>query len=211
MRRLMFGRRPLAAICAIIWLAAIGYGLHAMIVYQSRPGPAGQTPELWPENRIITLPAGRPQLVMFAHPKCPCTEASIGELNALAAEAKDKFQATVCFYEPDSNADSWTNTANVHSARSIPGVRVVFDKDGKLAQQFGAQTSGHTVLYSPNGKLLFSGGLTGSRGHLGDNPGFESVLKLINEGNASSTRTTAKVYGCELFDRCAQTQTTEKK
>jgi hypothetical protein len=206
----MFGRHPLIAICAVIWLAATGYGLHAMMVYKSRPGPVGPTPKLWPQNALITLSADKPQLVMFAHPKCPCTEASIGELNALAAEARDKFQATVSFYEPNSNAETWTNTVNVHSARSIPGVRVVFDKDGSLAKQFGAQTSGHTVLYSPNGKLLFSGGLTGSRGHLGDNAGFESILKSINDGNASPTEMTAKVFGCDLFDRCTQSQTKKK-
>src|SRR6185437_2675834 len=140
------------------------------------------------------LSAAQPQLIMFAHPKCPCTQASLGELEALAAQANGKFEATVSFYEPDSKADTWQNTANFNSASSIPGVRVVFDKNGQLANQFGAQTSGHTVLYSASGKLLFSGGITGSRGHLGDNAGFESVLKLINVAGASPVRT--KAFGC---------------
>jgi hypothetical protein len=209
MQKTMFGSRHLIALCTILWFVAIGYGLHAIMVYKGRPGPVGQTPKSWPQNTAIALPAGKPQLVMFAHPQCPCTKASLGELELLAADGKGKFEATVCFYVPGSKTELWDNTPNVHSARSIPGTRVIFDKDGKLANQFGAETSGQTVLYSPEGRLLFSGGLTGSRGHLGDNAGFASVLKLINEPNASPTRT--KVFGCELFDRCTNSQTIQTK
>ena len=203
MQKSMFGHR-LVFFFAILWIFAVGYGLHAMMVYKGRPGPVGQTPDSWPKNGVVALSAAQPQLIMFAHPKCPCTQASLGELEALAAQANGKFEATVSFYEPDSKAETWENTANVKSARSIPGVRVVFDKNGQLANRFGAQTSGQTVLYSPSGKLLFSGGITGSRGHLGDNLGFESILKLINTESASPVRTTA--YGCELFDQCTNSQ-----
>ena len=203
MKNSKFGYR-LVFVSTVLWMFALGFGLHAMMVYKGRPGPVGQTPDSWPKNGLIALPATHPELVMFAHPKCPCTRASLGELEALAAQANGKFEATVSFYEPDSKAETWENTANVKSARSIPGVRVVFDKNGKLANQFGAQTSGYTVLYSPAGKLLFSGGLTGSRGHLGDNAGFESALKLINVASASPVRT--KAFGCELFDQCTNSQ-----
>ena len=41
-------------------------------------------------------------------------------------------------------------------------------------QRFGAETSGQTLLYDRDGRLLFSGGTTGSRGHDGDNAGFAS-------------------------------------
>jgi len=209
MQKATFRSCHVIALCTVFWIVAIGYGLHAMMVYKGRPGPAGQTPESWPQNTAITLPAGKTQLIMFAHPECPCTKASLGELELLAADGRGKFEATVCFYVPDSKAETWADTANVHSARSIPGVQVIFDKNGKLADQFGAETSGQTVLYSPEGRLLFSGGLTGSRGHLGDNAGFASVLKLINEPNASPVRT--KVFGCELFDRCTNSQTIQRK
>jgi hypothetical protein len=54
------------------------------------------------------------------------------------------------------------------------------------------------VLYSPNGELLFSGGITGSRGHAGQNPGEDAVIALVN--GRSLPLTHAHVYGCDLFD-----------
>lgn len=158
---------------------------------------------------------------MFAHPRCPCTKASLAELESLAAKAKNRFHATVVFYQPTdtqsiANASriepfDWTNTALVKLARSIPGVRVTFDRDGALANRFGAETSGHTVVYSSDGRLLFSGGITGSRGHLGDNAGFQTVLNILSGMPARFAHNdTTPVFGCDLFNPCTPSQTAKR-
>jgi hypothetical protein len=82
-----------------------------------------------------------------------------------------------------------------HAAR-MPGVRVDRDPGGALAGSFAASTSGAVVVYSPDGRLRFAGGITGSRGHEGDNAGADAVLALVN-GDAPRTQTTP-VFGCEL-------------
>ncbi len=191
------------------WVMAIAFGLHALMVYKGTPGVSGRTPETWPKNKLIALPADKPLLLMFAHPRCPCTKASLGELEILAAQAKNKFEAVVLFFEPEADSEAWTKTASVKIAESIPGVRVLFDKEGGVAKRFAAETSGQTVVYNSDGKLLFSGGITGSRGHMGDNQGFDLVLKLLDDGAFSPPRTT-KVFGCGLFEQCASRQTMEK-
>src|SRR5712691_5642885 len=61
-----------------------------------------------------------------------------------------------------------------------------------------APTSGQTVLYDSQGRLLFSGGITGSRGHSGDNAGRSSIVSLVNAGVADQKETI--VFGCPLFN-----------
>jgi hypothetical protein len=50
------------------------------------------------------------------------------------------------------------------------------------------------VLFDSHGKLLFEGGITGSRGHVGDNEGEDSVISLLTTGRAE--RHEHPVFGC---------------
>ena len=86
------------------------------------------------------------------------------------------------------------------SAAAIPGVAAREDLDGAQARLFGAETSGFLVLYDPRGQLLFQGGITGSRGHAGDNAGEDAVALLLT-GRAAGLRQTP-VYGCSLLGEC---------
>lgn len=73
---------------------------------------------------------------------------------------------------------------------------MVFDPDGVEARRFGAETSGHTLLFGADGHLLFSGGITASRGHSGDNDGENAIVALLNHQIPALTRTL--VFGCSL-------------
>ena len=70
------------------------------------------------------------------------------------------------------------------------------DIDGALAKRFSIQTSGHALLYDSDGKLLFSGGITGGRGHAGDNEGRQTLTSFLEDGTSPSA--TRPVYGCPL-------------
>src|SRR5438552_1877557 len=122
------------------WALAVAAGLHSLMLYKGKAGTAGQTPTTWPRNELIALSPDKPLLIMFAHPRCPCTRASLGELELLAAQPQGKFDAAILFYEPEAGSESWTKTALIDSARSIPGVRVVLAPEGRLAARFGAET-----------------------------------------------------------------------
>ena len=205
-------RRGKLCLLTAVWFAAIAIGLRGLMIYKGTPGAAGTTPQAWPQNALVALSAKKPLLIMFAHPRCPCTKASLGELEQLVAEAKDKFEAVVLFYEPEAGSEEWSKSALITAAQSIPGVRVVLDKDGSVTKRFDAQTSGQTVVYSPKGKLLFSGGITGSRGHLGDNGGFDTVFELVNNVSSPSLpQQKAEVFGCGIFDRCTSSELADKK
>jgi hypothetical protein len=82
-------------------------------------------------------------------------------------------------------------------ARALAGVEVRVDPDGIEAKRFHVRTSGHVVLYGCDGRLRFSGGITGSRGHSGDSEGRQSVLACLR--NEQTAQRSAPVYGCPLF------------
>jgi hypothetical protein len=91
------------------------------------------------------------------------------------------------------------------SAQNIPGVTVLADRAGVEAGRFNGVTSGIAMLYDVDGRLLFSGGITDSRGHSGDNQGREAIVSLLTgDGN---TQSVTPVFGCSLLDEdpsCAE-------
>src|ERR1700722_1896416 len=87
------------------------------------------------------------------------------------------------------------------STSAIPGVDVQVDVGGREAKLFDAVTSGQTYLYSAQGKLLFSGGITARRAHYGDTMGSTTITALV-DGTVSGRddRPTTNVYGCGIND-----------
>lgn len=185
------------ALCAV-WLLAAAVGAWALASYGNAPGSAGQTPESWPADSQIVLPHDRPILMMFAHPQCPCTRASVAELNRLLTRCNDKVVVQVIFIKPPGLPHEWTQTALWQSAAAIPGVTVDADPDGAEARRFGAESSGHVVLYDQRGKLLFNGGITSARGQAGDNAGENVIVSLVTDQDTQIRNT--PVFGCGLFD-----------
>jgi hypothetical protein len=106
--------------------------------------------------------------------------------------------AYVLFFKPKDFPDDWEKTDLWYSAAAIPGVSVLQDEDGLEAHRFHAATSGQTLVYGAEGPLLFSGGITASRGHSGDNAGRSAIVALLNEGSARQTETFT--FGCSLYD-----------
>jgi hypothetical protein len=167
--------------------------------YESTPGVAAAAPDRWPAASRVEPAADRATLVMTAHPHCPCTRASIGELARLMTEARGRVTAYVLFVRPRGFSDGWERTGLWASAAAIPGVTPVLDDEGVESGRFSAATSGQTVVYDAAGGLLFSGGITRARGHAGDNAGRAAVVSLLNAGEAELSG--APVFGCPLFAR----------
>jgi hypothetical protein len=177
-----------------------------MVRYSEAPGIATHVPKLWPADSILARDARRPTLIMFLHPRCPCSRASVGELERLLARVDGRLDVSVAFVEPPHAGAGWEETDLIRRVRSLQGVRFYMDKDGTEARLFGAETSGQTLLYEPSGKLRFQGGITPGRGHAGDNPGRSALEDLVLRGRANSNDT--PVFGCALFEtQCATGET----
>lgn len=186
-----------------VWATSVIAASTAVWRYKSTPGQAKNAGPHWPVGTALTRATDRPTLVMFAHPHCPCTKASIEEYAKLTDRLGDVVSANVVFIVPRGADKSWTETGTYRRAQSLPGVRVSVDTDGSEAARFGALTSGYTLLYDEDGQTLFAGGVTLARGHAGDNPGSRRILTLLNNKNAE--RRTSPVFGCALFSRTVMT------
>ena len=172
-----------------LWVTALGLGFGAMARFEGRPGPSGSAPPRWPKDSAVPRDGVRPILLMFVHPRCPCTAASLHELERLLVHvaAVDPWVVVV-----DDGLSE-----NRAAAESIPGVHVRLDPNGIEAALFGSHTSGEVVVYAADGALRFSGGITGSRGHEGDNLGSAAALAAAISRPSIPA---APVFGCRLED-----------
>jgi hypothetical protein len=187
----------LAAV-GVVWMLALIIGSRTMLNYEDGPAESGQPPAEWPKDITLSRTSGMPTVILFLHPKCPCSEATIGELSILMTRLHGKVTTSVFFVRPANLPDSWEQTQLWREAQAIPGVAVFTDVGGVEAKRFGAQASGQTMLYDSSGQLRFSGGITASRGHSGDNSGRSAIVSLVSAGTAESDRTS--VFGCSLHD-----------
>jgi hypothetical protein len=188
--------RSLLLPAGIVWVTAVAIGSATMLNYAFLPGDAGTPARIWPAGSGIRRDRRRAALLMVAHPRCPCTRASIEELAHVMARARPRVEAYVLFYRPRQFARGWEQTDLWRSASAIPGVTVLADADGWKARRFGAVTSGHVLVYDRAGRLQFTGGITRSRGHASDNVGRDSVIRLLTRGEAARRHTF--VYGCPI-------------
>lgn len=167
-----------------------------MAQYSQTAGATGTPPAQWPETSPTLRHPDQSQLVMFLHPRCPCSRATLGELEQLVAHCPGKFSAQVWFIQPQGMDDEWVKTDLWHVAASIPGVQVNVDHAGEEARRFQAVTSGQTLLYDAEGGLIFQGGITLARGHSGDNPGRDAIESLLKQ--KINRVTSHPVFGCAL-------------
>jgi hypothetical protein len=189
-------------ILSVVWVATTASGFGLLWSYGYTPGnPANPLPS-WPSDSRIPRKPGRSVLVMFAHPHCPCTRASVGELAWILARVPDRVSPYVVFVKPSGAAEGWEKTDLWQSVLGTPGVRALRDDDGREARLFDAKTSGQTFLYDEAGQLSFSGGVTGARGHPGDNAGRASVIGILNHQEYVTRKTSA--FGCPLFSEACQ-------
>lgn len=196
------GRVPFHVVCALVvvaWLAAVGTGFGMLWRYKSIPGADAVHPARWPAGSAVGRDAGRATLVLFAHPMCPCTRASLSELARLLPVLGDRVSARVVVVRTPDAPSEWDESDLWSRAAEIPGVVVIRDEQAAEAERFRALTSGMTLLYDAAGSLRFAGGITASRGHEGDSFGRRRIVSIVKTGTAD--RDTSPVFGCALDHR----------
>jgi hypothetical protein len=180
----------------IVWLAAVLGGFWRLGTYANVAGPAGAPPDAWPAASAIARDVKEPTVLVFAHPQCPCSSATVAELARLMAHSQGRMRAQVVMYRPASQPVTWAQGDLWRSAAAIPGVSVSLDNDGVESKRFGVAISGHTLVYDEQGRLIFSGGITASRGHEGDNDGRLAIASFLENHTMAISRT--PVFGCFL-------------
>ena len=191
-------RSAILALLCLAWGVTIVAGMYKVTVYSRSPGEAAPQPGQWPRGTTVPLAGDRPTMLLTLHPRCVCSRATLEELARLLAEISSPIRIQALMYLPEAGFDSWSESGLAKQARSIPGLTLLADVKGKEAERFGMSTSGHTALYAPDGRLLFSGGITSARGHVGDNAGHSAIVSILLKRQPATTRTPA--FGCSIRD-----------
>ena len=189
--------RPLLIALIATWTLVGGGGLAVSALHGAQGTAVGASPPLWPSASRLERVAERPTLLIFAHPRCPCTRATIRELERLLARTGNAFEVRLALFHPTGTPASWSSGALWDDAASIPGVTVVGDEGGAEARRFDATSSGTVLLYDRSGVLRFRGGITPARGHEGDSAGAESIVRWVHGGQADPR---SMVFGCPIWN-----------
>lgn len=124
------------------------------------------------------------KIILFAHPECPCTLASIRELKNLAV--KYNFEPLVVFSELKNIENSLKVIGNeLNDNKTIVKklkITSIIDENNEIIKKHNFQTSGFTLLFDNYYNLIYTGGVTPYRGHIGESD-LHKYLKKINIEN----------------------------
>ena len=179
------------------WGIAVAAGTLFLGAYAATPGAAGEALSHWPGDSKVPLDRQRPTLLMFLHPLCPCSSASVDELTEIIGRCPDRVQAHAVILRTPV-VDSACGPRIDRQLQDVQGLTLWHDDGGALSRRFGVLTSGHVLLYDPSGRLLYSGGITRAHGHRGANFGSRAVLAALR--GESAEQTGAPAFGCPLFE-----------
>jgi hypothetical protein len=189
-------KRYLSFLGVLLWVAAIGGAFAALARYDNTSGAVGNgAPAQWPSPSHLGRTANLPTLIVALHPQCPCSRATLRNLERAMPQLNGEAQVHLLFVGESSDKGR-PNDDLLRIAQNIRGTDIFQDKTGDEAKLFDVLTSGETLLYSPKGRLLFHGGITSGRSHEGDNPGLSAILAFVQNGRAS--RSSTSVFGCAL-------------
>ncbi len=158
--------------CVLVWAVVSGLGLWALTAYNFTPSARAEVLTTWP------------------------ADTSLMEATHLIQDLDDEIHwIAVLQQSAQASNDTFTPSMTTLAAK-IPGLTTFIDKGSVEARRFGARTSGEVLLFGPDGKLRFHGGLTRGRGHEGVSIGTLAVRDWVRFGSAA--RDTCNVYGCQL-------------
>lgn len=194
------GLRTALVLALLLLPMAAGLGLWSS--YAARPGAGPNTPLDWPAGSSLERAVDRPTLLVFAHPRCPCTRASLENLDRLLTNFRGPLRTVLLLWTPagldPESAEAFADNSVWHRALALPGVVTQLDPGGVLAAHFGARTSGTALLFGPDGKLRYAGGLTYARGHEGEGVALAQLLAAMGQAPPEAVHTA--VFGCSLLE-----------
>lgn len=191
--------RVTKALLCLIWISGSVYGLSYLWQYENAPGELGGASESWPpKSQLTNNDPSKPTLVMFLHPKCPCSRASVEELARLYRYVHGRVNIHILFRSPKTFSQQDVKESAIwQAAKDIPSLTHKIDENDFEISLFRPKTSGQVYLYDTNGNLQFSGGITAGRGHVGDNVGSSSIKNYVLYKKHPQVR--AAIFGCSLF------------
>jgi hypothetical protein len=183
---------PIVALGAA-WSLAILWTCGSLWDHAYRPA---KNPTDFPAPFAADETTSSSRIVLFAHPFCPCTKATLSELEESLSRLPANVAVAVVFVTVGLPPAEVSASPLMAMARSLPHVTVKQDDAGHLACSYGATVSGETFFVDSRGRVLYHGGLTPARGHQGDATG-QTLLEQVARGKREGP-CAAPIFGCSL-------------
>ncbi|HTI51110.1 MAG TPA: hypothetical protein VL475_09165 [Planctomycetaceae bacterium] len=177
------------------WCVLLGAGWWHLCRYTYRPSAVATTLSEWPHETAFAPSSGF-RIVMFVHPLCPCSDASIRELENSLARMPAKVSVTVIAVTAGLTAEDLESSGLIAELSAMPRIGLYVDATGAERKRFGAAVSGEVVAFDANGRRVYHGGLTPGRGHQGESVG-QGQLEALARGE-SAAPCESPVFGCLL-------------
>lgn len=181
------------------WILILAIGVGAFAQFSYTPGQAADASTAWPSLSRLQPAENQPELLVFLHPKCACSHATLKDLGSILPEIGSRAKVRVIFNDlgdPSLLEESHSYEMAKEMASESGGIEIVKDPNGVESKLFGVKTSGQVFLYDEQAKLVFSGGLTPSRGHEGESQGAIAVMSWLNSKKIQWQ--TSNVFGCSM-------------
>lgn len=193
-------RSALIAVAAV-WACGITAGSWLMLRHEYGQGASAPAPERLPADSQLALPFRDRTLtlVVAVHPDCPCTGATLEQLDRFLTKNPQSAQVLALFWVEDSDSPPLALQRNPYWQRigKMESATAAIDPQGARAAQFGALVSGAVAAYDQTGSLRFQGGLTSSRGHAGPSRGLNMLEAILRDEPTADTNN-APSFGCSL-------------
>ena len=175
----------------LLYIRTLSYG------FATEPDACSAEDAQWPDGTAVSRSSEQLTLLLFVHPRCSCTRASVQELSRVLSRTKQLPAVRVIASCPRNATREWRESSIVADAAALPNAALIDDAWGAESARFGAVVSGTVIVFSQGGSRLFSGGVTSSRGHTGVSTGGQMLLAVLN-GEAARQQAAAPVFGCRL-------------
>ncbi|MDQ8184834.1 hypothetical protein [Pelagicoccus sp. SDUM812002] len=188
---------------ASLWLGGISAGSIALWDHEFTEGQSSDAPLSLPAELGALAKDEKPlTLFMAVHPGCPCTGASLEQVDRLIAGNPDSIQLIGLVRARGESSETATGATLQEEKywkrlEAMPNAHPYADHDGALARLLGTHTSGATIAYDETGGLRFQGGITPSRGHAGPSRSMDE-LEAIARQLAPLELCSSPTFGCSL-------------
>src|SRR5476651_978657 len=77
------------------WLLVVGFGIWTLTARSFVPGISGNPKSVWPDASGLKRNMGGFTLVVALHPECPCSQATLGELDSIVMQCSKRLSVQV--------------------------------------------------------------------------------------------------------------------
>ncbi len=189
-------------IAGIVWVTSLAYGFLLLLLhdFDARKAEPMKPIDLALVSQVVHR-SDAVHLIVAVHPKCPCTQNTLNELERLLAHATEEYYVTALAFVPTEHSSpedqrQWLVSTNIDSIQRLQHFEIVNDLGGEIAADLEMEISGTIAVLGKDGDTIFRGGITGSRSCVADNVGSQTLARILAGKTVSQTVT--PVFGCSI-------------